>query len=151
MLPVFSYLNGINIATGINLGGFVLSILICLFAIIIETIADLQMDKFKKDKNNTGKIIRVGLWKNSRHPNYFGEILFWVSLFLFSLTPIYPANINGGIWVLVFCPLVMFLLFAFISIPMMEKRQKQSKPGYEQYKKETNLLLPFWPPYIDKK
>ncbi len=105
----------------------------------IEGVADGQMLKFKKDPNNVGKINQTGLWKNSRHPNYFGEIAFWFSLFLFSMT-------ISNRWVLLFCPLIVFLLFAFISIPMMEKRQLANKKGYDEYKKKTNLLLPIWPP-----
>ena len=139
LMPIFAYFSEFATATSINILGFILSALIGLGGVIIEGVADGQMLKFKKDPNNVGKINQTGLWKNSRHPNYFGEIAFWISLFLFSMT-------ISNRWVLLFCPLIVFLLFAFISIPMMEKRQLANKKGYDEYKKKTNLLLPIWPP-----
>lgn len=139
LMPIFAYFSSFATATSINILGFILSAVIGLGGVIIEGVADGQMLKFKKDPNNVGKINQTGLWKNSRHPNYFGEIAFWISLFLFSMT-------ISNRWVLLFCPLIVFLLFAFISIPMMEKRQLANKKGYDEYKKKTNLLLPIWPP-----
>lgn len=139
LMPIFAYFSTFATATSINILGFILSAVIGLGGVIIEGVADGQMLKFKKDPNNVGKINQTGLWKNSRHPNYFGEIAFWFSLFLFSMT-------ISNRWVLLFCPLIVFLLFAFISIPMMEKRQLANKKGYDEYKKKTNLLLPIWPP-----
>ena len=139
LMPIFAYFSTFATATSINILGFILSAVIGLGGVIIEGVADGQMLKFKKDPNNVGKINQTGLWKNSRHPNYFGEIAFWISLFLFSMT-------ISNRWVLLFCPLIVFLLFAFISIPMMEKRQLANKKGYDEYKKKTNLLLPIWPP-----
>lgn len=150
MLPIFLYANTFitpnadgKIAVEIN-GTYVISIIVALASIIIETIADIEMNKFKKDKNNLGQILKTGLWKNSRHPNYFGEILFWFSMFLFAL------SVNGNYWILIFSPLVVFILFVAISIPMMEKRQLQNKKDYEEYKKTTNPLLPIFPPSIKK-
>ena len=140
MLPVFSYINQFIVSENLQLNGtFFICIVVSLIAIIVETIADLQMDKFKKDENNIGKINRTGLWKVSRHPNYFGEILFWFSMFLFDL------SIGDELWILVFSPLIMFLLFACVSIPLLEKRQLANKPEYAEYKKETNMLLPIFP------
>ena len=140
MLPVFSYINQFIVSENLQLNGtFFICIVVSLIAIVIETIADLQMDKFKKDENNIGKINRNGLWKVSRHPNYFGEILFWFSMFLFDV------SIGDELWILIFSPLIMFLLFACISIPLLEKRQLTNKPEYAEYKKETNMLLPIFP------
>lgn len=146
MLPVFAYmdafsridLNNVNMTT---IFAFVVSVV----AIIVEIVSDIQMNRFKKEEKNQGKINEVGLWKISRHPNYFGEILFWFGMFLFAL------SVRGEMWVLVFCPLVMFLMFAFISIPLLEKRLLQNKKGYDAYKKRTNMLLPFFAPNTEKK
>lgn len=104
-----------------------------LFAVSIQTIADIQMHAFRKKQR--GKILQKGLWRWSRHPNYLGEILFWTSIFLFgnsSGLPFFPY---------VFCPVAMLLMFVFISIPMMEKRQAQ-KEGWNDYKLKTGMLLP---------
>lgn len=114
--------------------------LITFGAILIEMIADMQMIMFKRVPSNHGLVMTHGLWKNSRHPNYFGEIGFWFGLFLvhYSL-----KNANP---ILVFCPLVMFLLFVFISVPLMDKRQLESKASYKEYMESTNPLLPIFPP-----
>lgn len=118
----------------------VIAYVVIVIAILVETIADIQMMKFRKDEENKGKVMDKGLWKSARHPNYFGEILFWFGIFLcyFSLK---DANIF-----LLTSPLVVFLLFQFISIPMMEKRQLSSKSYYKDYVKKTNSLLPIFPP-----
>jgi steroid 5-alpha reductase family enzyme len=80
-----------------------------------------------------------GLWGWSRHPNYFGEISFWVSIFLFSL----PLFMSGMYW-LISGMVMMIILFVFISIPMMEKREMR-KEGYEAYRKRVSALVPLPP------
>ena len=114
--------------------------LFTLVAILIETVADIQLIMFKKIASNHGLVMTHGLWKNSRHPNYFGEIAFWFGLFLMHYS---LKNANP---LLVFCPLVMFLLFVFVSIPMMDKRQLETKASYKEYMESTNPLLPIFPP-----
>ncbi len=145
MLPTFSYMNQFILSEGLTLNGtFFICIIVSIIAIVIEMIADLQMDKFRKNPENIGKINRTGLWKVSRHPNYFGEILFWFSMFLFSM------SVGDTLWVLIFSPMIMFLLFVCVTIPLMEKRQIANKPEYAIYKKETNMLLPIFPKEIKK-
>lgn len=119
----------------------IFAVIIILVAIILETVADIQMHKFRKDPNNIGKINESGLWKIARHPNYGGEILFWIGVFLYTSS----MDGAGNSFILAFSPLIVFLLFAFISVPMMEKRQKKNKPGYEEYMKRTNIFFPIFP------
>lgn len=119
----------------------IFAVIIILVAIILETVADIQMHKFRKDPNNIGKINESGLWKKARHPNYGGEILFWIGVFLYTSS----MDGAGNSFILAFSPLIVFLLFAFISVPMMEKRQKKNKPGYEDYMKRTNIFFPIFP------
>ena len=119
----------------------IFAVIIILVAIILETVADIQMHKFRKDPNNIGKINESGLWKIARHPNYGGEILFWIGVFLYTSS----MDGAGNSFILAFSPLIVFLLFAFISVPMMEKRQKKNKPGYEDYMKRTNIFFPIFP------
>ncbi|WP_215226396.1 DUF1295 domain-containing protein [Echinicola shivajiensis] len=105
-------------------------------AILIEAIADNQLRCFKQSADNEGKVMDRGLWSYSRHPNYFGEILFWFGLFLFILNDYKPDRywLVGG-------SVSIFLLFVFISIPMMEKRELK-KQGYKQYKEKVSVLIP---------
>lgn len=144
MLPVFSYFNAFINGATLN-STWIICVVVSIVAIIIETVADKQMNNFKKNPQNVGKICRNGLWKKSRHPNYFGEIMFWFSMFLFSI------SVQDAMWVLIFSPLIVFLLFVVITIPMMEKRQIENKLEYALYKKETNMLLPVWPPVNETK
>ncbi|MDL2297511.1 DUF1295 domain-containing protein [Bacteroidales bacterium OttesenSCG-928-B11] len=112
-----------------------LSFALCIVAAILQLVSDIQMHQFRK--NNKGKVCDSGLWKYSRHPNYLGEILLWWGIYfiLISIAPQY--------WWTIFGPLANNLLFVFISIPLMEKRQLKNKPElYADYVKVTGRLLP---------
>ena len=107
--------------------------ILSLSATLIQGIADCQMHKYRK--NRTTPFVRIGLWKYSRHPNYLGEILMWWGIGLACAFSI-PDR-----WYLVMGALVNTALFAFVSIPMAEKRQSR-KDGFDEYKRETRVLLP---------
>ena len=116
-----------------------LGFIIALLAIEIERRADNQLLKFKKESIQTSnQVCDVGLWKYSRHPNYFGEITFWGGIFVmaYGLNP--TENLIYGIGFM-----SMVLLFIFISIPMMEKRQMQ-KDEYFAYRKKVSMLVPWF-------
>jgi steroid 5-alpha reductase family enzyme len=112
-------------------GVFVLWIVGYLF----EAIGDYQLTEFLSQSENRGKICTFGLWRFTRHPNYFGEICMWTSLFLFAL----PLP-NG--WYTIISPLTIINLFIWISIPQVENPFRDNLE-YQQYKKETNCLIPF--------
>lgn len=108
---------------------------VALFGFLYESISDYQLVKFKKTDGSSGKIMRQGLWRYSRHPNYFGEIVFWwgISLLVATTTGNYLALTSG---------LVMNLLIVFVSgVPMLEAKYK-SNPAYEDYIRSTNSLIP---------
>lgn len=107
---------------------------ISLGATILQCVADIQMHRYRKNKN--APFIRNGVWKYSRHPNYLAEILMWWGIGI-ACTIAVPAC-----WYLLVGALANTLLFIFVSIPMAEKRQGK-KEGFDKYKKETNYLLPF--------
>ncbi len=141
MLPVVEYMNvcatvPMNVST-------IIGIVITIVAIIIETLADLQMHSFLKTRKNH-ELINVGLWKRSRHPNYFGEILFWFGIYLVML------SLADNMWILFLGPLLNTLLFVFISIPLAEKHQLAKNPAYLEYQKTTNVLLLFPKKTINK-
>lgn len=116
---------------GLTLLGFVL----CIAAASIQLVADTQRHRFARE--HRGEVCKVGLWKHGRHPNYFGEILMWWGVWV-----MFASVGKFGIPLLYLpAPIAMTCLFLFISIPLMEKRQLQNKPGYAQYRKETRMLI----------
>ncbi len=121
----------------------IIAIIIIITAIVIETIADHQMHNFLKVRKNN-ELINVGLWKRSRHPNYFGEILFWWGIYLLML------SLNDNMWVLFLGPMLNTLMFVFISVPLAEKRQIKKNPAYLEYKKTTNTFLLFPKKEVEK-
>jgi len=116
---------------------FFLGVLTMVMAVGLAYIADEQMKKFRTQSENKGKLMREGLWKHSRHPNYLGEIMTWWGLFFFSLATGYDQ------WWMVAGPLTVSIMFLGISIPMLEKREMERRPEYAEYKKEVGMLLPF--------
>ena len=115
------------------------AVLVTLGAIVIETTADEQMKKFSREPHPTGQIMQRGLWAYSRHPNYFGEIMFWWGLYLFVLAA------NPHFWWTVIGPLVITLLFLTVSIPLMDKRSLVRRPGYAEHMKKVSVLIPWLP------
>lgn len=117
----------------------VAAILFTFIAIMIEWRADEQLIKFKKSDSKE-PFLQSGLWSISRHPNYLGEISFWVGMFLFLLS---ATKLNGstGYWTMI-GSISMVFLFLYISIPLMEKRNIDRKPGYQDYINKVPVLLP---------
>jgi steroid 5-alpha reductase family enzyme len=107
-------------------------------AILIETIADEQLRRFAKTAQ-PGQIMNKGLWKYSRHPNYLGEVTFWWGLYLFALAA------RPSYWWMVVGPLVITALFLFVSIPMMDKRNLERRPGYAERMKKVSAIIPWFP------
>ena len=114
----------------------VVAIVVTAGAILTEAVADLQLRRFARDPANRGQIIGSGLWRYSRHPNYLGEISFWWGLWLFGLAA------APGWWWSVVGPLVMVLLFAFVSVPMMDRRSVARRPAYAEHMRDVPALLP---------
>ena len=104
-------------------------------AVVLQYVADAQMRDFRKDENNLGKTMKYGLWKYSRHPNYLGEVTFWFGIYIFAL-----ASGSAPIWLLA-CPMVMLVLFVFISCPMMDNRSLRKRSDYKEYMDKTPQLI----------
>ena len=114
-----------------------LAVGVTLCAILIETIADEQLRRFVNQSTGHA-FLSSGLWKYSRHPNYFGEVLFWIGLFLFS------CGTDSFYWWTLPGPIAMIALFQFISVPMIDRRLLIRKEGYASYMKKTSGLLFRW-------
>jgi steroid 5-alpha reductase family enzyme len=105
-----------------------------------ESAADRQLDRFRKDPANRGLTCQVGLWRYSRHPNYFFEWLVWVAYFLFAC-----ASPRG--WWTIYCPLLMlYFLFRVTGIPRTEAQALQSRGAeYREYQRTTSVFFPWFP------
>lgn len=112
-------------------------------AILIETVSDAQLHRFLARGPEPTEVMSTGLWAYSRHPNYFGEVLFWWGLFLFGVA----ANPASALWTWV-GPAAMTGLFLGISIPMMDMRMVRRRPGYASRIEQVSPLIP-WPPRRD--
>jgi steroid 5-alpha reductase family enzyme len=104
-----------------------------------EALADRQMKAFKADPANRGKVCEVGLWRYSRHPNYFFEALIWWGFFLFALGSPYG-------WLTLACPLLMlYFLLKVTGIPLTEEYSVKSKgDAYREYQRTTSAFIPWF-------
>ena len=113
-----------------------------IIGIIIEGVADVQKYTFTSQTKNAGKWIDQGLWHLSRHPNYFGEILTWLGVYLFAI----PYLHNWQLWIAAVSPLYIFVLLRFVSgVPILEKSADKrwgDQASYRAYKKRTGLIVP---------
>jgi steroid 5-alpha reductase family enzyme len=120
-----------NVFTWIGLIGWIIGF-------YFQALGDWQLVVFKLTPKNKGLIIQTGLWKYSRHPNYFGEILMWWSIFIITIP-------FGNSLFFIVGPLTITVLLVFVSgIPMLEKKYK-GNPAFEEYKKRTSVLIPMPP------
>jgi steroid 5-alpha reductase family enzyme len=109
-----------------------------LVGFFFEAVGDQQLADFKRDATSRGKVMDRGLWRYTRHPNYFGEACIWWGYFLFALA--------GGAWWSILAPLLMtFLLLRVSGVVLLEKDIGERRPGYAQYAARTNAFFP-WPP-----
>jgi steroid 5-alpha reductase family enzyme len=119
-------------------------ILIWLFGLSVESLADWQKFQFISNKANKGKWIDSGVWRYSRHPNYFGEILVWVGVYL---TVVSALSVSAGLLGLL-SPAYIALLLLFVSgVPLLEKSADKKwgdNPEYQEYKRKTSVLV-LWP------
>lgn len=115
-----------------------IGIAIWIIGFLCETVADLQLYRYLSNLLNRGKILTSGLWRYSRHPNYFGEICIWWGIFLIAL------NVSYGIAAII-SPLLITYLLVFVSgIPPAEA-QLENNPDFKNYQKTTSILVPWFP------
>jgi len=111
-------------------------------AFLGEMIADAQLARFKKDPKNKGRVCNAGLWRYSRHPNYFFEWLIWMSFAMVACTAQY------GYLAFISPALILFFLFRVSGIPATEEQALRSKgEAYRKYQKSTSAFIPWFPNY----
>ncbi len=135
-LPV--QLGPIDAAPGVGMIGWA-GVVIALIGIAFETIGDAQLTAFRKNPANAGQVMDRGLWRYTRHPNYFGDACTWWGLYLIA------AETMTGLWALPGPVLITWLLMKWSGMPTTEGRMKRKKPGYEDYVRRTSGFVPWWP------
>jgi len=109
-----------------------------LVGLFFEAIGDLQLTRFRKDPANAGKVLDKGLWRYTRHPNYFGNFTIWWGFYLIAL--------SAGAWWTIISPLLMtFLLLKVSGVALLEKDISKRRPQYLQYIQHTNAFFPGLP------
>jgi steroid 5-alpha reductase family enzyme len=116
-----------------------LAIPLWLVGFFFEAAGDWQLSRFIANPANKGKILSTGVWRYTRHPNYFGDSAQWWAYFLIA------ASFPFGAWT-VFSPIVMTLLLVRVSgVALLERTMKETKPGYREYMERTSAFLPWFP------
>jgi steroid 5-alpha reductase family enzyme len=108
---------------------------IWLVGFIFEAGGDFQLSRFKKDADNKGRVLDTGLWRYTRHPNYFGDFCIWWSFYLFAVAA-------GGWWSIASPLLMTFLLLKVSGVAMLESTITERRPEYADYIRNTNAFFP---------
>ena len=143
---LFTLFGALTILTSNNNQNFgildIIGILIWIIGFVIEVVSDRQKSEFKSHESNDGKFIQSGLWKYSRHPNYFGEILIWTGIAIIGIS-VY----SGFGWLGFISPFFVFVMLNYISgVRLLEKQAEERWGGndlYQSYKSKTPVLFPY--------
>lgn len=114
-----------------------LGVILWAVGFFFESVGDLQLARFKADPQNKGKVLDRGVWRYTRHPNYFGDSAQWWGFFLI-------AAVAGGWWT-VFSPLLMTLLLLRVSGVSLLEKTLETRPGYKEYVARTSAFVPWFP------
>ena len=122
-----------------SVGWFILGIFVTIFGIALETLADTQIYKFKRNSAHYGHVCKVGLWRFSRHPNLFFEWIVWIGFALMNTAGIW----NG--WALL-APVIVYITIRFVIIPLSEEVSLESRVDqYHEYQESTSMFFPTLP------
>ncbi len=116
-----------------------LGIIVALIGIGFETVADAQLTRHRGNPAMAGRVLDTGLWRYTRHPNYFGDACTWWGIWLVA------AETGPGLWALPGPVLLTWLLTRLSGVPMLERGLKKTRPGYEEYVQRTSGFFPLPP------
>lgn len=120
-------------------GPVITGTVVFLIGFTFESLGDWQLARFKANPDNQGKVMDQGLWRFTRHPNYFGDAVLWWGIFVAALPAPHVAYT-------VLSPLAMTLLLMKVSgVPLLEKRMVETRPAYAEYVRKTPAFVPWWP------
>jgi steroid 5-alpha reductase family enzyme len=115
-----------------------LAVVVWAIGFFFEAAGDLQLTRFRANPANRGKVLDTGVWRYSRHPNYFGDAAQWWGYYLF-------AAAGGGFWT-IWSPILMTLMLLRVSgVALLEKTLTTTKPGYKEYVESTSAFVPWFP------
>jgi steroid 5-alpha reductase family enzyme len=114
----------------------ILGLIIWIIGFLFEAIGNYQLRQFTTNSANKGKIVQSGLWKYTRHPNYFGEVVLWWCIFCFTL--------SFGFWTII-SPFTITLLILYVSGILMLEKKYENNAEFAKYKKRTNSFSPMLP------
>ena len=115
---------------------FAAGVVLWVIGFVFETVGDWQLTRFRSDPDNAARVLNSGLWRYTRHPNYFGDFTIWWGFFLMAVA-------CGASWWTIFCPALMSVfLMKFSGVGMLEKDISSRRPGYAEYVRTTST---FWP------
>ena len=112
---------------------------LALIGVLFESVGDAQLKAFRADAANEGKVLDTGLWRYTRHPNYFGDVCTWWGIWLVA------AETTTGLYAVLGPVILTFLLTRVSGVPMLEHRLKKNRPDYDAYLRRTSSFFP-WPP-----
>ncbi len=113
----------------------ILAVTLWTIGMLFESVGDWQLARFMTNPANRGKVMNRGLWRYTRHPNYFGECLIWWGFFLFVIP-------TGAWWSILSPVLLTFLLLKFSGVTMLEETIVDRRPAYREYIASTNAFIP---------
>lgn len=109
---------------------------VALIGILFETVADLQLEAFRKNPDNKGAVMDRGLWRYTRHPNYFGDACTWWGIWIVS------ASTGSGLFTILSPILLTWMLMKWSGAPLLEKGLTKTRPGYAEYVARTSGFVP---------
>ncbi len=116
----------------------ILALPVWLLGFLFEAVGDWQLSRFRANPANRGQVMKTGVWRYTRHPNYFGDATQWWAFYLVAL--------GAGAWWTVYSPIVMTVLLVRVSgARMLEQSLKKRKPGYAEYMATTSEFIPWFP------
>jgi steroid 5-alpha reductase family enzyme len=119
-----------------------IALVLVLFGLYWEIVGDYQLNRFKANPANKNAVLNTGLWRYTRHPNYFGECCVWWGFFLFALA--------AGAWWAIVSPILMTLLLLKVSgVSLLESTITERRPAYLHYIKTTNAFIPGMPKHVE--
>ncbi len=113
----------------------ILAIALWTLGMAFETVGDWQLVRFQANPANKGKVLNRGLWRYTRHPNYFGECLIWWGFYIFAI----PV---GGWWTIIAPLLLTYMLLKFSGVSLLEETIVARRPAYQEYIERTNAFIP---------